>query len=50
MKFIIDIDVGADATKAELQTAIREALKTLLLENGDTLYLEDSAISIKSTD
>ena len=50
MKFVVDLDLIGGVTPEELAQAIKDAVTTLALRNGDTLYLEDSAISIKSTD
>lgn len=50
MKFTIDIDTQ-EATAEELQAGISEALRSLRLPQGDTLYLADSlSVTVVSED
>lgn len=45
MKFEVHLEV-ADVAAEELVEAIKTALSTLNLPNGDRLYLDDSAIEV----
>lgn len=52
MKFIVDLDtsLGPDGDRVDpcaLEAAIEEALQTLKLPNGDTLYFFEGAVSVK---
>ena len=46
MKFLVDLDLVDDATPQELAQAIKDAISTLAMRNGDTIYLENSAIQV----
>lgn len=47
MKVIVELDLADDVEPESLKEAIKDSLSTLKLDDGDTLYLNSDAISVK---